>query len=78
MKGCENFILFLKGTSRVERVDVGNSTFDETSTSVDGLVVGDQPERPTMDTASIFGLIIWFFCILYSSIRSSSITQTAR
>jgi hypothetical protein len=35
-------------------------------------------KRPAMDTASIFGLVIWFCCVLYSSIRSSSITQTAR
>ena len=50
----------------------GNSTIDA---SVEGYPDG---HRPTMDTASIFGLVIWFFCVLYSSIRSSSITQTAR
>ncbi len=31
-----------------------------------------------MDTASIFGLILWFCCVLYSSIRSSSNAQAAR
>ena len=31
-----------------------------------------------MDTASIIGLIIWFICVLYSSIRSSSNAQAAR
>lgn len=36
------------------------------------------PQRPSMDTASIIGLIIWFACVLYSSIRSSSNSQAAR
>jgi len=35
-------------------------------------------ERPSMDTASIIGLIIWFGCVIYSSIRSSSNSQAAR
>ena len=35
-------------------------------------------QRPSMDTASIIGLIIWFICVLYSSIRSSSNAQAAR
>lgn len=39
-------------------------------------IVTDQ--RPSMDTASIIGLIIWFACVLYSSIRSSSNAQAAR
>jgi len=34
--------------------------------------------RPSMDSASIIGLIIWFGCVLYSSIRSSSNSQAAR
>ncbi len=33
---------------------------------------------PTMDTASIFGLILWFLCVLYSSIRTSTNDQAAR
>ncbi len=41
-------------------------------------VVPDPNSRPAMDTASIFGLIIWFCCVLYSSIRSSSNAQAAR
>ncbi len=36
------------------------------------------PDRPAMDTASIFGLVLWFCCVLYSSIRSSSNAQAAR
>ena len=35
-------------------------------------------DHPTMDTASIFGLVLWFCCILYSSIRSSSNSQAAK
>lgn len=35
-------------------------------------------QQPSMDTASIFGLILWFACVLYSSIRSSSNSQAAR
>ena len=31
-----------------------------------------------MDTASIIGLVIWFGCVLYSSIRSSSNDSAAR
>jgi len=38
----------------------------------------DKAHRPAMDTASIIGLIIWFCCVLYSSIRSSSNSQAAR
>lgn len=26
-------------------------------------------EVPAMDTASIIGLVVWFCCVLYSSIR---------
>jgi hypothetical protein len=35
-------------------------------------------DNPTMDTASIFGLVIWFCCVLYSSIRTSTNSQAAR
>lgn len=35
-------------------------------------------DHPTMDTVSIFGLVIWFCCVLYSSIRSSSNSQAAK
>ncbi len=38
----------------------------------------DREEYPSMDTAGIFGLIILFCCVLYSSIRSSSNDQAAR
>ena len=32
------------------------------------VVVGAQ-EHPSMDTSSIVGLVVWFCCVLYSSIR---------
>ena len=31
-----------------------------------------------MDTASIIGLLVWFCCVLYSSIRSTTNSQAAR
>ena len=33
---------------------------------------------PIMDTSSIIGLFIWFACVLYSSIRTSSNSQASR
>lgn len=30
-----------------------------------------------MDTTSIIGLVIWFMCLLYSSIRTASSSQAA-
>jgi len=35
-------------------------------------------EVPAMDTASIIGLIVWFCCVLYSSIRSTTNDSAAR
>ena len=36
-------------------------------------------EHPnTMDTQSIIGLIIWFLCVLYSSVGSSSATSASK
>lgn len=37
-----------------------------------------EDEHPSMDTSSIVGLVVWFCCVLYSSIRSSSNSQAAR
>jgi len=41
---------------------------------------GDQIEnpKPTFDAESIVGLVIWFCCVLYSSIRTASNGQTER
>ena len=38
----------------------------------------DDTPTPIMDTSSIIGLFIWFACVLYSSIRSSSNSQARR
>jgi hypothetical protein len=46
-----------------------------------GAVVGNTDQGngvPSMDASSIIGLIVWFSCVLYSSIRSSSTDQAAR
>ncbi|GAB0093049.1 hypothetical protein DMENIID0001_081010 [Sergentomyia squamirostris] len=39
-------------------------------------IVGDQSNKVTVDKTSIIGLVIWLFCVLYSSLRSAS--QVAR
>ena len=31
-----------------------------------------------MDTSSIIGLLVWFACVLYSSIKSTTNSQAAR
>jgi len=46
--------------------------------AVGNLVSGKKPLNPEMDLASILGLVIWFCCVLYSSIRSSSNAQAAK
>jgi len=56
----------------------GGSTNTTVSTSQGVSAVHIPEQRPSMDTASIIGLIIWFACVLYSSIRSSSNAQAAR
>ena len=38
----------------------------------------DTDATPSMDTASIIGLIVWFACVLYSSIRSTTNDSAAR
>ena len=45
-------------------VDV-NGTYNNVAKK---LVVGAD-EHPSMDTSSIVGLVVWFCCVLYSSIR---------
>jgi len=35
-------------------------------------------ESPAMDTAGIIGLIVWFCCVLYSSVRSTTNDSAAR
>nr|CAG4644840.1 EOG090X07ET [Leptodora kindtii] len=38
----------------------------------------DGGQKPTIDAESIVGLVIWFCCVLYSSIRTASSGQTER
>ena len=35
-------------------------------------------DGPSMDTSSIIGLLVWFACVLYSSIKSTTNSQAAR
>jgi len=37
-----------------------------------------EESNPTFDAESIVGLVIWFCCVLYSSIRTASNGQTER
>jgi hypothetical protein len=55
----------------------GGKVSNATSGLGDFMAAGPS-DHPSMDTSSIFGLIIWFCCVLYSSIRSSSNSQAAR
>lgn len=55
----------------------GDKEQDMTS-SVTMPVQEDKEKHPSMDTASIFGLIVWFCCVLYSSIKSTENSQAAR
>lgn len=48
------------------------------NSSTVGSAVAAADKRPAMDTASIFGLVLWFACVLYASISSSSGSQAAR
>ena len=38
----------------------------------------DGMDGPSMDTSSIIGLLVWFACVLYSSIKSTTNSQAAR
>ena len=37
----------------------------------------DTTSQQHMDTTSIIGLVIWFLCLLYSSVRTASSSQAA-
>jgi len=63
-----------------KNVTVASISMADSSHAVGNLVSGkgNPTEEAGMDTASIFGLVIWFCCVLYSSIRSSSNAQAAK
>lgn len=48
------------------------------SSVINGGSPSDPGQKPTFDAESIVGLIIWFCCVLYSSIRTASNGQTER
>ena len=45
---------------------------------INGGQPNDPEKSPTFDAESIVGLVIWFCCVLYSSIRTASNGQTER
>lgn len=49
-------------------------------TTSDSTTAKPDPNAPTqhMDTTSIIGLVIWFLCLLYSSIRTASSSQATK
>ena len=56
-----------------EKVFGGRGHSNATSSAV-----STDQETPSMDTSSIIGLIVWFCCVLYSSIRSTTNDSAAR
>jgi len=58
------------------KLDLAEKVFGHrNSTSTDG---DKEDKTPSMDTASILGLVVWFCCVLYSSIRSTTNDSAAR
>lgn len=64
--------------SLVELVFDSKDAAKNATASPENFMAAQTSDHPTMDTASIFGLVIWFCCVLYSSIRSSSNSQAAK
>jgi len=57
------------------KLDLAEKVFGhKNSTSV----TDEASSSPAMDTSSIIGLIVWFCCVLYSSIRSTTNDSAAR
>jgi len=48
------------------------------NSSARAVASGEDTSVPSMDTASIIGLVVWFCCVLYASISSSTTGQAAR
>ena len=71
---CMQFIQLLPFT---EKPNITNSIATVTDQNNPHDPSDDTP-TPIMDTSSIIGLFIWFACVLYSSIRSSSNSQARR
>jgi len=58
---------------------MSNQPDRECKPSFSSIVNGtDDEPKPTFDAESIVGLVIWFCCVLYSSIRTASNGQTER
>ena len=50
-------------------IDHGGMDVNGTINNLAKKVVVGAEEHPSMDTSSIVGLVVWFCCVLYSSIR---------
>ncbi len=60
---------------------MSNSPWQECKLNYDEILDPDappEPQNPGFDTQSIIGLVIWFLCVLYSSIRNSSNTTASK
>jgi len=57
------------------KLDLAEKVFGHKNSTA---VPEDANTSPAMDTASIIGLVVWFCCVLYSSIRSTTNDSAAR
>ncbi|XP_023333409.1 serine incorporator 3 [Eurytemora carolleeae] len=55
-----------------------NSTTTTTLSPLDAAAGTEDAVHPKLDTQSIIGLVIWFLCVLYSSIGSSSASSASK
>lgn len=75
------YIMYLtwSSLSNSDRLDCKPDILPSNTTTIAPPTTGTDPVHPnTMDTQSIIGLIIWFLCVLYSSIGSSSATSASK
>jgi len=60
------------------KLDLASKVFSITHNVTTIQSTDPSSDTPSMDTSSIIGLVVWFCCVLYSSIRTSSTSQAAR
>jgi len=61
------------------KLDLAEKVFGTTHNATTPLNGEDEGmDGPSMDTSSIIGLLVWFACVLYSSIKSTTNSQAAR
>ena len=70
------YIMYLTWSAMANNPDAQcNPMMNGNGTTVDA--DGEKVTSHPMDAQSIIGLIIWFLCVLYSSIRTSSSSQAS-